>query len=186
MLYVTHNRDGTELAIAEMLRSGTTCFTDMYFYPEESAKVAERTGTLQECYRSVTRVLQECYKSITRVSVTRVLQGCYESVTDMYLYPEEIAKVVERTRMALPFALLSPYSVTCYLLSFTLWCAVPSVLPWHHIRYHNIGIRAVIGCPVLMFPTTWSPSCSRVLIKCVLSPPSLHTNTAMRSLPPLP
>ena len=33
-------RDGAALAIAEMLRSGTTAFTDMYFFPEEVAKVA--------------------------------------------------------------------------------------------------------------------------------------------------
>lgn len=30
-------RDGTELAILEMLKSGTTCFADMYFFPEETA-----------------------------------------------------------------------------------------------------------------------------------------------------
>lgn len=33
-------RDGAMLAIAEMLRSGTTAFTDMYFFPDEVAKVA--------------------------------------------------------------------------------------------------------------------------------------------------
>lgn len=31
---------GTELAAAEMIRSGTTCMADMYFFPEEVAKVA--------------------------------------------------------------------------------------------------------------------------------------------------
>ena len=31
-------KDGTELAIAEMIRSGTTCFADMYFYPEQAAQ----------------------------------------------------------------------------------------------------------------------------------------------------
>lgn len=36
--------DGTELAIAEMLKSGTTLFTDMYFYPEVAAAVAKHTG----------------------------------------------------------------------------------------------------------------------------------------------
>ncbi len=35
---------GVELAIAEMLRSGTTCFNDMYFYPEVSARIAKRIG----------------------------------------------------------------------------------------------------------------------------------------------
>ena len=37
-------RDGSLLAIAEMLRSGTTCFNDMYFYPEQTAKVIAQTG----------------------------------------------------------------------------------------------------------------------------------------------
>lgn len=37
-------RDGTELAIAEMLRSGTTCFNDMYFYPDVTAKVTIQSG----------------------------------------------------------------------------------------------------------------------------------------------
>ena len=32
--------DGTRLAIAEMLRGGTTCFNDMYFFPDETARVA--------------------------------------------------------------------------------------------------------------------------------------------------
>lgn len=31
-------RDGTELALAEMIKSGTTCFADMYFYPEQAAQ----------------------------------------------------------------------------------------------------------------------------------------------------
>ncbi len=35
---------GTELALAEMLRSGTTCFNDMYFYPDVTARVARRAG----------------------------------------------------------------------------------------------------------------------------------------------
>ncbi len=32
---------GTQLAIAEMLRGGTTCFNDMYFFPDETARTAE-------------------------------------------------------------------------------------------------------------------------------------------------
>ena len=36
--------DGTQLAIAEMLRSGTTCFNDMYFYPDVAARVAAGCG----------------------------------------------------------------------------------------------------------------------------------------------
>ena len=37
-------RDGVELAIAEMLLSGTTCFNDMYFYPDIVAQTAQKTG----------------------------------------------------------------------------------------------------------------------------------------------
>lgn len=35
-------RDGTELAMAEMIRSGTTCFSDMYFFPEQVAQAAQQ------------------------------------------------------------------------------------------------------------------------------------------------
>ncbi len=37
-------KDGTELAIAEMLRSGTTCFSDMYFFPNQAAEAAHQAG----------------------------------------------------------------------------------------------------------------------------------------------
>jgi 5-methylthioadenosine/S-adenosylhomocysteine deaminase len=36
--------DGTLLACAEMLRSGVTCFNDMYFFPEAAARAALRAG----------------------------------------------------------------------------------------------------------------------------------------------
>ena len=35
---------GTQLAIAEMLRGGVTCFNDMYFFAETTAQVATKTG----------------------------------------------------------------------------------------------------------------------------------------------
>lgn len=35
---------GTRLAIAEMIRSGTTCFNDMYFFMEEVGRAVEETG----------------------------------------------------------------------------------------------------------------------------------------------
>ncbi|VAW62747.1 S-adenosylhomocysteine deaminase; Methylthioadenosine deaminase, partial [hydrothermal vent metagenome] len=36
--------DGSQLAIAEMLRAGTTCFNDMYFFPEVTARLARDIG----------------------------------------------------------------------------------------------------------------------------------------------
>lgn len=35
---------GTRLGIAEMFRSGTTCFSDMYFFMNDTAKVVKETG----------------------------------------------------------------------------------------------------------------------------------------------
>lgn len=37
-------RDGSLLAFAEMIRGGTTCFNDMYFFPDEVARLASSTG----------------------------------------------------------------------------------------------------------------------------------------------
>lgn len=36
--------DGVELAMAEMLRGGTTCFQDMYFFPDITARAAAAAG----------------------------------------------------------------------------------------------------------------------------------------------
>ena len=36
--------DGTQLAVAEMIRSGTTCYADMYFYPDHIAQVVRHSG----------------------------------------------------------------------------------------------------------------------------------------------
>ncbi|MFZ5493173.1 MAG: TRZ/ATZ family hydrolase [Pseudomonadota bacterium] len=37
-------RDGSALAVAEMLKAGITCFADMYFFGEETAQVAAAAG----------------------------------------------------------------------------------------------------------------------------------------------
>ncbi|MGZ8225916.1 MAG: amidohydrolase family protein, partial [Methylococcaceae bacterium] len=37
-------KDGTDLAIAEMIRGGTTCFNDMYFFPDITAQQAIQYG----------------------------------------------------------------------------------------------------------------------------------------------
>lgn len=36
--------DGTQLALAEMLKTGTTCFSDMYFFPEVTAAAVHQAG----------------------------------------------------------------------------------------------------------------------------------------------
>ncbi|MBD9573972.1 TRZ/ATZ family hydrolase [Pseudomonas sp. BGr12] len=37
-------RDGTELAIAEQLKGGITCFSDMYFFPQVACEVVHKAG----------------------------------------------------------------------------------------------------------------------------------------------
>ena len=37
-------KDGALIAIAEMIRGGTSCFSDMYFFPEQTAQAAESSG----------------------------------------------------------------------------------------------------------------------------------------------
>ncbi len=36
--------DGSRLAIAEMIKGGTTCFNDMYFFPDVTARIAHHAG----------------------------------------------------------------------------------------------------------------------------------------------
>jgi len=40
----TFVHDGTQLALAEMLKTGTTCFSDMYFFPEVTATAVHHAG----------------------------------------------------------------------------------------------------------------------------------------------
>ena len=42
--------DGTKIGIAEMLKSGTTCYSDMYFFPEIAADTAANLGMRAICY----------------------------------------------------------------------------------------------------------------------------------------
>ncbi|MBX2807032.1 MAG: TRZ/ATZ family hydrolase [Cellvibrionaceae bacterium] len=42
--------EGSQLAIAEMIRSGTTCFADMYFFPEQLAQAASEAGIRTHIY----------------------------------------------------------------------------------------------------------------------------------------
>lgn len=37
-------RDGLQLSLAEMIRSGTTCFSDMYFFPNVTAELCQHLG----------------------------------------------------------------------------------------------------------------------------------------------
>src|SRR6185436_5746005 len=44
---------GTQLACAEMIRSGTTCFADMYYFEESVAEAAAEAGMRALCSQTV-------------------------------------------------------------------------------------------------------------------------------------
>lgn len=46
-------QQGTELAIGEMIQSGTTTFADMYFYPQQAATAALNAGIRAVCFTPV-------------------------------------------------------------------------------------------------------------------------------------
>lgn len=46
-------RDGVNLAITEMLKGGTTCYADMYFYGEDAAKASVSAGIRNVSFTSV-------------------------------------------------------------------------------------------------------------------------------------
>jgi len=61
-------RDGSELAAAEMLKGGTTCFNDMYFFPEETAQVARIRlhGLLQQRHAVVCSLARTTHPRFVR------------------------------------------------------------------------------------------------------------------------
>ena len=48
-------RDGSRLAIAEMLRGGTTFFSDLYFYPDVTAAAAAEANRLSRAWMPLSR-----------------------------------------------------------------------------------------------------------------------------------
>ena len=59
---------GTKLACAEMIRSGTTCFADMYYFEEAVAEAAAAAGMRAMCGQTV---LQVSRRPTRRASRTR-------------------------------------------------------------------------------------------------------------------
>jgi 5-methylthioadenosine/S-adenosylhomocysteine deaminase len=46
-------KEGSQLAIAEMIQSGTTTYADMYFYPQQSGEAALEAGIRSVCFTPV-------------------------------------------------------------------------------------------------------------------------------------
>ena len=114
-------RDGSELAVAEMLRAGVTTFNDMYFFPDETIEVAQRAGI----------------RLVAGLGVINVPTRWAERPED---YLERGLAVRDRYRGAprLGFALAphAPYSVPEDLFRRLRVLADELDLPWH-IHLHE-------------------------------------------------
>ena len=89
--------DGTRLAVAEMLRGGITCFNDMYFYPDVTARVCADVGM-----RAVVGMIMIDFPS------------AWASSTDEYLHRglEVHDHYRAHTLISTAFAPHAPYSVS--------------------------------------------------------------------------
>ncbi len=108
--------DGTLLAIAEMLLSGTTCFSDMYFFPELAARAAEETGIRAqitfpifefasawgsgpEDYIHKGLALRDAYRSHNRISIAFGPHAPYtvsdETFTKIATFAEELEMPIQ-------------------------------------------------------------------------------------------
>ncbi|HEX5636976.1 MAG TPA: TRZ/ATZ family hydrolase, partial [Gammaproteobacteria bacterium] len=89
--------DGSELAMAEMLRSGTTCFNDMYFFPDVTARLARKVG-IRACIGLIVLDFPTIWASTADEYIDKALQ-----LRDQYR-----SDALIRT----PFAPHAPYTVS--------------------------------------------------------------------------
>lgn len=110
-------RDGTELAIAEMLLSGTTCFSDQYFFPDIVAETAVDAGvrvmvgtpvvdfptawaeSVSEYLRKATDLVHDPYADHALVSSCFVPHSTYalsdESFVELRILADQLDKRVQ-------------------------------------------------------------------------------------------
>ena len=90
-------RDGTELALLEMVRGGTTCFSDMYFFPDVVARAAIEHG-LRACVGMIVIEMPTAWAQTTEEYFSKGL-----AVHDQFR---------EHAQVSTSFAPHAPYSVS--------------------------------------------------------------------------
>ena len=109
-------RIGTDLAIAEMLSRGITCFADMYFFPEEAAACAARAGVRAQIAFPVIDSanawcanlseglhkglkLHDAYRNDVRIGIAFGAHSAYtlseESLRKTLMYAEELSRPIQ-------------------------------------------------------------------------------------------
>lgn len=88
---------GTQLAVAEMLKSGTSCYQDMYFMPDQQIKVVQQTGIRANIGFMVVD---------SQTVWARDSEECIEKATDL------LDQYKHLSNLTFSFAPHAPYSVT--------------------------------------------------------------------------
>ncbi len=109
-------RIGTDLAIAEMLSGGITCFADMYFFPEEAAACAARAGVRAQIAFPIIDAanawcasfseglhkglkLHDAYRNDARIGIAFGAHSAYmlkeESLRKTLMYAEELGRPIQ-------------------------------------------------------------------------------------------
>ena len=83
--------DGTRHAAAEMIRSGTTCFNDMYFYPEVQANVVKDVGIRAKCAVTVSAV-----PIATTIMNTSIRRQCFDSMSQLAHHCHQNVEGIQR------------------------------------------------------------------------------------------
>lgn len=106
-------RIGTDLAIAEMLSRGVTCFADMYFFPEQAAERADKaglraqvafpiievpnpwSGSLSECFQKGLE-LHDAYRDDRRIRIALGPHSAYAASAAALEKAQTYADEIER------------------------------------------------------------------------------------------
>lgn len=108
--------DGSRLAIAEMLRSGTTCFNDMYFFAEGTARAVDEAG------------IRACLGLILIDFPTRYAQNPDEYLKKGLALHDQLA---DKPLITTAFAPHAPYTVSDEPLTTMLHLACELDIPIH-------------------------------------------------------
>jgi len=115
---------GSELAIAEMIRGGTTCFNDMYFFPEATARVVDRCGMRA----NLGMVVIEFPSAWANDAADYLRKG--QSLHDRYR---------QHTRISTSYAPHAPYTVSDDTLSAIVMNAEEMDVPIHMHIHETAG-----------------------------------------------
>jgi 5-methylthioadenosine/S-adenosylhomocysteine deaminase len=133
-------RLGTRLACVELIRSGITCFADMYYYEEEVARVTAEVGLRAVCSQTVLK-----FPSPDASSYEESLAAARDFIQRWKGHPLIVPSVAPH----------SPYTCTREILRATAELAVEFDVPLHtHLAETSLEVensRAEHGMPVIPY-----------------------------------